>query len=291
MKAEISIYKDPESKARCLAVYEAALAQWPVPYDQLDVPTRFGSTRIIVSGPDHAPPLVLLHGNWATATMWSSVLGELSHDFRVYAVDQIDDVGKSSPTRIPTSRAEYAEWLSEVCNQLKLQQADFIGLSYGGFLATNFALHASDRVKRLILLCPGIPNFGPPTQRYAVYGMPVIVFPSHLTGRWLIKGLSIRGYQPDDLEMNQLSLSALCLRSRVPFRPVFSDDEFKNIHMPVLLLIGERELLYDARSAVDRARMLIPHIEADIIPNAGHMLTTDQPEVVNKKILEFLAST
>ena len=85
------IYKNPESKARCLAVYDAALAHWPVPYDELDLPTRFGGTHVIVSGPDDAPPLVLLHGNWATATMWSSTIAELSRDFRTYAVDQIDD--------------------------------------------------------------------------------------------------------------------------------------------------------------------------------------------------------
>ena len=45
------IYKSSEGKAKCMAVYDAALAHWPVPYEQLDLPTRFGSTHVIASGP------------------------------------------------------------------------------------------------------------------------------------------------------------------------------------------------------------------------------------------------
>jgi pimeloyl-ACP methyl ester carboxylesterase len=284
------IYKSPEGQAKCLALYETALAHWPVPYEQLDVPTRFGSTHIIASGPPagNAPPLVLLHGNWATATMWASAIAKLSRDHRTFAIDQIDDVGKSVPTHIPASRSDYAEWLLDVLDQLELQQADITGLSYGGFLALNLALHSPDRVKRLILLCPGVPSFGAPTQKYAIHGLPLMLLPSHLTGRWLIQGLSVKGYDPDDLEVEQLIVSAMNLRSRIPFRPAFNDDEFGKLKMPVLLLIGDREVLYDAKSAINRARQLIPHIEAEIVPNAGHMLSRDQPEIVIDCMLRFL---
>jgi pimeloyl-ACP methyl ester carboxylesterase len=282
------LYKNAESKAKCLEVYEAALARWPVPYEQRDVPTCFGSTHVIVSRADQAPPLVLLHGNWVTATMWLSTIADLSRDFRTYAVDQIDDAGKSTATCLPASRSDYAKWLSDVFDELGLQQADIVGISYGGFLAVNFALYAPERVKRLILLCPGVPNFGPPTQRYAIHGMPLILFPSRLTGRWLIEGLSTRGYHPHDLEAEQLIVSAMSLRSRIPFRPVFNDHEFQNLKLPVLLLIGEREVLYDARTAVARARQLIPQVQVTIIAGAGHMLTTDRPQEVIRCVMKFL---
>ena len=80
----------------------------------------------------------------------------------------------------------------------------------------------------------------------------------------------------------------MSLRSRIPFRPVFSDEEFKNLKMPLLLLVGDKEILYDAQFAIDRARQLIPHIEAESIPNAGHMLSIDQPAVVIERIMRFL---
>jgi len=78
------------------------------------------------------------------------------------------------------------------------------------------------------------------------------------------------------------------LRSRIPFRPTFSNDEFASLKMPVLLLIGDREILYDAEAAIARARQLIPHVEAAIVANAGHMLSTDQPEEVTSRVLRFL---
>ena len=288
MTTDPCIYKGPEGKAKCLAVYDAALAHWPVPYEQLDLPTHLGSTHIIASGPQDAPPLVLLHGNWATGTMWSSVIADLCRDFRTYALDQIDDVGKSIPAQLPASRSDYAEWMADVFDQLGLHQANVAGLSYGGFLAVNFALVAPERVKRLVLLCPGVPNFGAPTRKYAIHGLPLILFPTHLTGKWLIQGLSVKGYRSNEPEAEQLIVSAMHLRSRIPFRPVFGDNEFGKLKMPVLLLIGDREVLYDAASAIDRARRLIPHIEAEIIPNAGHMLSTDQPTMVIDSMRRFL---
>jgi pimeloyl-ACP methyl ester carboxylesterase len=282
------IYTNPEGKAKCLAIYETGLAHWPVPYDQLDLPTRFGSTHVIVSGPKTAPPLVLLHGQWASSMMWSSVIGELSQGYRTYAIDQIDDIGKSVPARLPASRSDYATWLLDVLDQLDLPQVDLVGLSYGGFLAVNFALSAPGRVKRLILLCPGVPSFGPPTFKWAIHGLPMTLFPSRLTARWLIQGMSVKGDLSHSLEAEQIMAGVMNLRSRIPFRPVFSDNEFGNLKMAVLLLIGDKEAMVDPKAAAARARQLIPHIETTLISNAGHMLNTDQPEVMLGRILRFL---
>ena len=271
-----------------MAVYEATLAHWPVPYAQLDLPTRYGKTHILASGPQDAAPLVLLHGQLATATMWSGVIAQLSGDHRAYALDQIDDVGKSLPTRVPASRADYAEWLLDVFDQLQLPQADVVGLSYGGFLALNFALAAPERVKRLILLCPGTPSFGPPTLKWALHGLPMSLFPTRAAARWLVQGMSVQGYHSGNAEAEQIIAGVVNIRSRIPFRPVVHDDEFGALKIPVLLLIGEAETMYDPRSAAERARKLIPHIQAEIIPDAGHMLTTDQPELVVNRIHWFL---
>lgn len=61
MAERIRMFWSPEIEARFNAAYEAVLKQWPVPYQERYVATRFGDTHVIESGPPQAPPVVLLH--------------------------------------------------------------------------------------------------------------------------------------------------------------------------------------------------------------------------------------
>jgi pimeloyl-ACP methyl ester carboxylesterase len=288
MDNEISIYKSEKAKANCISIYEKTIHQWPLQFEQIDVNTSFGTTHIIKTGPKNAKPMILLHGQWATATMWLSIIKDLSQKHCTYAIDQIDDIGKSIPTRMIKNRNEYGTWMINVLDKLNVSQADIVGLSYGGFLATNMALIAPNRVNRLCLLAPGIPSFGPPTRSWAIHGLPMTMFPNRKTAEWLVRGMSVKGYQKGNHEFEQIIMGVLSLRSRIPIRPKFNDDEFAKLQMPIQLLLGEKETMYDPKKAIIRARKLIPHINTVLIKDAGHMLSTDQPELVKNNILQFI---
>lgn len=64
-----SIYKSPEVKARFEEIYSKKMADWPVPYKDVFVDTRYGRVHVIVSGPDNAPPMLLLHAS--AVSSWS----------------------------------------------------------------------------------------------------------------------------------------------------------------------------------------------------------------------------
>lgn len=53
-----------------MALYDAVLAHWPVPYETCRVPTRHGDTFAIASGDKSAPALILLHGAASNAVSW-----------------------------------------------------------------------------------------------------------------------------------------------------------------------------------------------------------------------------
>jgi pimeloyl-ACP methyl ester carboxylesterase len=53
------------------------------------------------------------------------------------------------------------------------------------------------------------------------------------------------------------------------------------------MLIGDQDKLNPPR-ALERARQLIPSIDGEIIPNAGHFLSMEQPETINHRVLKFL---
>ncbi len=284
-----SLFRSPEGEARTVAAYDAVLARWPVPYEQQDVPTRLGPTHVLISGMPAAKPLMLLHGQDSSATSWIYNVRDLVQGFHVYAVDTIGDMGKSRPTRLPGSREDYANWLLDVLDQLKIQQVDLVGLSYGGFLAANFAVAHPERVGCIVFLAPGIPNFGPPTFQWASFGLPMMVLPSRSTISRFINGISTAGYSRSDPVHEQMIIGMTNMKKVSFMRPVFADEELAHIRAPVLLLVGDHEIEYAPQQALDRAAGLIPGLRTQLITNAGHLLNSDQPGLVDKFISDFLS--
>jgi pimeloyl-ACP methyl ester carboxylesterase len=68
----------------------------------------------------------------------------------------------------------------------------------------------------------------------------------------------------------------------------FSDEELRQMRLPVLMLIGDHDRLNPPK-ALELARQTIPHLEAEIIPQAGHFLSMEQPGRVDARVLKFLA--
>jgi pimeloyl-ACP methyl ester carboxylesterase len=287
MTEQLSVFKTLEGETKTMTAYDAALARWPVPYEARDLSTRFGTTHLIVSGPADAEPIIFLHGQDSCAISWIYNMPALSQEFRAYAIDTLGDIGKSRPTRQPESREEYAAWLLEILDQLEIEKAGLVGLSYGGFLAMNFALAHPERVSRMVLLAPGIPNFGPPTLQWANYGMPMMFLPSQFTVSRFLNGASTKGYSQEDPVHQQMIIGLMNMRKLSFMRPAFTDAELRGIAVPALLLLGDREIMYEPRKALDLAAGLIPNLQAELIPDAGHMLNGDQPKLVNARILEF----
>ena len=94
-----SIYKSAEGERAVGERYLTILKHWPVPNEQLRVPTREGGTFVVACGAENAPPLLLLHGAMANSAMWMGEVAAWAARFRVYAVDLIGEAGLSAPSR------------------------------------------------------------------------------------------------------------------------------------------------------------------------------------------------
>jgi pimeloyl-ACP methyl ester carboxylesterase len=131
MSEKISVFRSPEGQAQYYAAYEAVLKQWPVPYEELFIPTRFGETHVISSGPKNADPLVLLHSSGSGAVQWIKNAGPLSQHYRTYAIDVIGEEGKSIVTHPIRAhwRQNFAMWMKEVLDGLGIDSAYMVGNS------------------------------------------------------------------------------------------------------------------------------------------------------------------
>jgi pimeloyl-ACP methyl ester carboxylesterase len=69
---------------------------------------------------------------------------------------------------------------------------------------------------------------------------------------------------------------------------VFGKSELEAIDAAVLLLIGDRERLYDPRATIELAAERMPGLSGEIVPNAHHLAALAQPDDVNDRITRFL---
>ena len=112
------------------------LAQVPGVVEARYVETRWGRTRVLVTGPEEGPPLVVLHGAMASASHLLPELGPLLDCCRVYALDVVGQSPWSEDRRLD----DYGGWLGEVTTGWGLPRFALLGVSWGGMVALRAAL-------------------------------------------------------------------------------------------------------------------------------------------------------
>ncbi len=117
-------FRSATAKAQYLKLYDMRAKKWPVESETRFVDTSYGQTFIRMSGPAGAQPLVLLHGGGGNSLQWIPNIEALSKSYKVYAVDNIYDLGRSIYTRIIKSPDEFVNWLEELFSALGLDDKE-----------------------------------------------------------------------------------------------------------------------------------------------------------------------
>jgi pimeloyl-ACP methyl ester carboxylesterase len=286
-------YRTPEARDLCLRYIDGLAARlWPIVSEERMVPTAFGATFVRVSGPPAAPALVLLHGAGTTSLMWAPNIEALSREYRTIAVDQIGEFGKSVCARPVRSLQDLIAWLDELIGALEpRERVSLVGMSYGGALAAQYALHFPERLEKVVLLAPGATVLRPPAGFWVRLVGVGIARQRGLRAffNWIFADMARTDPQWIDATIEELALNMRSVqRHKVPLPPVLTDAEWGSLRTPALFLAGENEVIYSAEKAVRRLKRVAPQVTSEIIPGAGHDLTFAQTAVVNERILQFL---
>ena len=290
-----SAFDTPVGEAAYRAVYDAALRRWPVPYEELDVPTRFGLTHVVVAGPQNAPALVLLHGYMATSVMWGPNIADFSRDHRVYAIDVMGQPGKSIPDEPIRCASDYVTWLTAMLDGLNLYRVSLVGMSFGGTIALRYAAAVPERVHALALLSAG--GFLPMAKEFRVRASLMVFAPTRFTVASFMRWAGITGETAQPvldltyLGLKHFRMSKETMRADGDAATPLSDSALRSLYMPVLLLFGDGEVIYDPSKALNRARMLIPDVKGSLIPNCRHDMCLRQSRIVDARVVEFLKKT
>lgn len=276
-------------KNKYLKSYAETLKLWQVPFEEVDIVTSYGKAHVIISGPENASSLVLFHGTDASSTMWFPNTDEFSKQYRVYAIDFPLEAGKSVANCPKLSNLQTAKFYKEVFEHFKMKKINLLGISRGGWMATYLALQPDIKVNKLVLLSPaqtfgGIKNFGK-----VLSGLNLKLFPSQKSLNKFFNAFSYNSSQVDSIFKQQLYLAYKYGNSKPRMLAMipFSKKELQSLKMPVLVLIGDHDIVNGEKS-LKKAQKYLPNVQTDVIKDAGHFLSIDQSEIVNEKVMLFL---
>jgi len=245
--------------------------------------TRDG-VRIFYEDEGTGIPIFLSHGFGASTRMWDGQVAEFSDRYRFIRWDMRGHGQSDSPDDPALySQAHTLGDILGVLDYLEIDKAVIGGHSLGGYMTLAFNARHADRTKALVLQGCG-PGYRSDTAR----------------ATWNIRaenralsleegGLDALGGGAEVNVIEQKSALGLANAARGILSQVDAAaiDSLPGIDVPVLILIGDGDEHYLQGSAYMASR--IPGAINVTVPNAGHGVNVDQPNIVNKVFGEFLA--
>jgi pimeloyl-ACP methyl ester carboxylesterase len=283
-----NLFKNKEVEDTYFTTYERVLSLWPVKHEPIEINTSLGTTHFNVAGSKASPPLLLFPGFASNSTMFWPNIEALASHCRVYAVDTIGQPGRSIPSKA-LSTSNCNEWIEEIITKLEVKRVHVMGLSLGGWLSLNFAIAQPTRTNKVIMLDPAA-SFQPMSKSFIWRSfIPFMIRPTRKGLITFFQWLT-RGYTTNRDYGEMMLQGVLNTKPQPPLRPTpFTDVQLQSITSSVLLLVGEKSVIYNPEQVVSRARKNIPRIRAEMLPNASHALNMEQADAVNLRLRTFLA--
>lgn len=245
-----------------------------------------------VVGSDDAP-VVLMGGSLGTTLdMWRGQL-PLAAELRLVAFDHRGHGGSPIPPG-PYEIADLARDALELMDALGVERAHYCGLSIGGMVGMWLGSNAPERIDRLILLCTA--PYMPPASmwqeriRTVLDAGSVEPLADAALERWLTPEFAAR--RPDV----RASLRAMLVATRPEgyagccgaIERMDLRGSLAEIRAPTLVVSGDR----DPSTPVEQQELIagaVPDARHEVVAPAAHLAAVEQPDAVNRLILEHLS--
>jgi pimeloyl-ACP methyl ester carboxylesterase len=265
-----------------------------------------GGLRMHVAEAGEGEPVVMLHGWPQHWYLWRHVIPLLAPHARVICPD-LRGFGWTDVPRSGYDRETMASDVLALLDALELQRVGLVGHDWGGWIGFLLGLHEPRRISRLVAL-----NVVPPWSSgdlrglleawRLAYQVPLalpklggLVVERGGAGK-LLAGAS-DAFTPDELEAftsrltgdraraSELLYRTFLLREVIPVaRGRYADLE---LEVPTLLVVGERDAVIPVRT-LRRQVARAPAIELELVPDTGHFIVDEKPDLVADRVLRFL---
>lgn len=238
-------------------------------------------------------PILLIMGLGYTSALWHRIRPGLSQRFRTIAFDN-RGVGLSDVPPGPYSIATMASDAAAVLDAAGVARAHVFGVSMGGMVAQEFALQYPARTVSLILGCT---SAGGPSAVRTESKVADILFARGMTieqARAAILPYVYDAATPQEKIDEDVRLRRPWLPSPEGYMAQLQGilawecySRIAQITAPTLVIHGKSDALVPPANGVLIAGR-IPGAKLVLLERASHLFLTDQAEVAQKEILDFL---
>jgi 3-oxoadipate enol-lactonase len=252
-----------------------------------------GSIGYEVRGLEHGVPLLLIRPLGGSMALWGTFRTLLEEQFRVISFD-LRGMGRSSPADEWSTTRRLAGDALRVLNELEVEEAHVFGISLGGMIASWMGILAPTRVRKLCIASAPARGLERPGLRRAL--RLAACFPRREVEICLVHAMlsaNFRTLHPDVVS----SIDAVVRQNPTP-RSVLLDlalasvlhdtgGKLHRIRATTLVLAGQNDRLLGPACSRVLARA-IPRATFEVIPDSGHDLTLEQPELTAERVTRFL---
>lgn len=289
MVARLGRFRSDKVRERFHGLYDRVMEEeWPVPYEDVDVETGYGTTRVHRCGTESGVPLVLVHGHAGTSIGWSPIVGRLAARRELLVVDVVGALGRSVQTRPIEEPGDLATWFDDLLDGLGVERAHVVGFSEGGFVAFHLALGAADRVASLVAI-----DAAGTIERVSAGFLASMAWVGLKTAVGVPGALQefgqrmTPGVELSDTWWEMATVGNRGFRHALPMPRRLTDDQLRALEVPTLLVMAADTEVYDATAAADRARRVLPAAEVEVVEGAGHGLVFTHADRVWPDVLDF----
>lgn len=259
-------------------------------YTRLNVQTSLGNTCVWALGNGNMAlePLVIFPGARTSVLFWDldNGLAELQKTRRLYLVET-NGLPNLSDGATPDIKGHgYGEWAAEVLEKLGIEQTVVAGASFGGLICMKLAITHPQKVKAAFLLNPGCLQPFSMSPKNLYYNILPIISPKRKNvALFLDKAVFCKpqhalspGAENLLVEYEVFALTRYTDKTQKPY---YMNVELKNVHIPVYLFEGDRDLLFPYQKSIDNARKHLPQLrDIKVFPQVGHGIETYKPALV-----------
>ena len=261
------------------------MASWPAPSHAADAPAAAGRTlairgiRLYVETEGHGPPLLLLHGGAGNGMQFEKQRAEFARSHLIIIPD-CRAQGRSTDRPGPLTYHDMAEDMVALLDRLGVGRVDVMGWSDGGNIGLDLAIHHPGRVAHLVTFGA---NFAPDGLQASDRAWNRTATADSF-GTGMRDGWTALNPQPEHYEaaMNKILDMWRTL-------PRFTAAELGHIRARTLICVGEHDVVRAEHTAELVRR--IPGAETWTVPGASHSAMIERPDLVNPRVLAFLATT